>query len=162
MRILIIEDDAAGALTPSAGAAVADGPEAEALLDQLRRRLDGNRGADSLWGGMARFGEVVVEYATQRIVRAGRYIPVTPKELRLLYALMRREGRVVTRPELMEEVWGRTRRSVPGLSTPTSPDCAGSSRRNRRSPSHPHRPQSRLPVSAIRPGLAHHRTPEVV
>ena len=71
MRILIIEDDAAGALTPSAGAAVADGPEAEALLDQLRRRLDGNRGADSLWGGMARFGEVVVEYATQRIVRAG-------------------------------------------------------------------------------------------
>ena len=98
MRILIIEDDAAGALTPSAGAAVADGPEAEALLDQLRRRLDGNRGADSLWGGMARFGEVVVEYATQRIVRAGRYIPVTPKELRLLYAL--------TRPELMEEVWG--------------------------------------------------------
>ena len=106
MRILIIEDDAAGALTPSAGAAVADGPEAEALLDQLRRRLDGNRGADSLWGGMARFGEVVVEYATQRIVRAGRYIPVTPKELRLLSALMRREGRVVTRPELMEEVWG--------------------------------------------------------
>ena len=106
MRILIIEDDAAGALTPSAGAAVADGPEAEALLDQLRRRLDGNRGADSLWGGMARFGEVVVEYATQRIVRAGRYIPVTPKELRLLYALMRREGRVVTRPELMQEVWG--------------------------------------------------------
>lgn len=106
MRILIIEDDAAGALTPSAGAAVADGPEAEALLDQLRRRLDGNRGADSLWGGMARFGEVVVEYATQRIVRAGRYIPVTPKELRLLYALMRREGRVVSRPELMEEVWG--------------------------------------------------------
>jgi len=103
---LIIEDDAAGALTPSAGAAVADGPEAEALLDQLRRRLDGNRGADSLWGGMARFGEVVVEYATQRIVRAGRYIPVTPKELRLLYALMRREGRVVTRPELMDEVWG--------------------------------------------------------
>jgi len=106
VRILIIEDDAAGALTPSAGAAVADGPEAEALLDQLRRRLDGNRGADSLWGGMARFGEIVVEYATQRIVRAGRYIPVTPKELRLLYALMRREGRVVTRPELMEEVWG--------------------------------------------------------
>jgi len=106
VRILIIEDDAAGALTPSAGAAVADGPEAEALLDQLRRRLDGNRGADSLWGGMARFGEVVVEYATQRIVRAGRYIPFTPKELRLLYALMRREGRVVTRPELMEEVWG--------------------------------------------------------
>jgi len=106
VRILIIEDDAAGVLTPSAGAAVADGPEAEALLDQLRRRLDGNRGADSLWGGMARFGEVVVEYATQRIVRAGRYIPVTPKELRLLYALMRREGRVVTRPELMEEVWG--------------------------------------------------------
>ena len=106
MRILIIEDDAAGALAPSAGAAVADGPEAEALLDQLRRRLDGNRGADSLWGGMARFGEVVVEYATQRIVRAGRYIPVTPKELRLLYALMRHEGRVVTRPELMEEVWG--------------------------------------------------------
>jgi DNA-binding response OmpR family regulator len=106
VRILIIEDDAAGALTPSAGAAVADGPEAEARLDQLRRRLDGNRGADSLWGGMARFGEVVVEYATQRIVRAGRHIPVTPKELRLLYALMRREGRVVTRPELMEEVWG--------------------------------------------------------
>jgi two-component system KDP operon response regulator KdpE len=107
VRILIIEDDAEGALTPvAAGTAVADGMEAEAVLEQLRRRLDGSRGVDSLWGGMARFGEVVVEYATQRIVRAGRHIPVTPKELRLLYALMRHEGRVVTRPELMEEVWG--------------------------------------------------------
>ncbi len=72
-------------------------PKRKRCSIKLRRRLDGNRGADSLWGGMARFGEVVVEYATQRIVRAGRYIPVTPKELRLLYALMRREGRVVSR-----------------------------------------------------------------
>ena len=106
MRILIIEDDVAGGLAPEApGTAVADGAEVETVLDGLRRRLDGPR-RDTLWGGIARFGEVVVEYATQRIVRAGRQIPVTPKELRLLYALMRREGRAVTRGELLEEVWG--------------------------------------------------------
>jgi two-component system KDP operon response regulator KdpE len=107
VRILIIEDDVAGALASgTAGTAVADGVEAEALLDGLRRRLDGPRSTETLWGGIARFGEVVVEYATQRIVRAGRHISVTPKELRLLYALMRREGRAVTRGELLEEVWG--------------------------------------------------------
>jgi two-component system KDP operon response regulator KdpE len=107
VRILIIEDDATGALTPvTAGAAVADEAEMEVVLEGLRRRLDAGRAPDSVWGGIARFGEVVVEYATQRIIRSGCQVRVTPKELRLLYALMRREGRAVSRGELLDEVWG--------------------------------------------------------
>jgi DNA-binding response OmpR family regulator len=107
LRILIIEDDATGALAPVAsGTAVSDNADLEAVLVGLRRRLEAERPTESFWGGIARFGEVVVEYAAQRIVRGDRQVRVTPKELRLLYALMRQEGRVVTRPELLAEVWG--------------------------------------------------------
>ena len=38
--------------------------------------------------------------------RSGREVELAPRELDLLLALLRAEGRVVSRLELMERVWG--------------------------------------------------------
>jgi DNA-binding response OmpR family regulator len=52
------------------------------------------------------FGDVVVNSATRVVTRAGRPVPLRPKEYDLLAALHRREGAVVGRAELLREVWG--------------------------------------------------------
>ncbi|MBV9878979.1 MAG: response regulator transcription factor [Gemmatirosa sp.] len=53
-----------------------------------------------------RFGEVAVCLATHDVTRAGRSVPLRPKEYELLVALLRRDGAVATRHELLREVWG--------------------------------------------------------
>jgi len=53
-----------------------------------------------------RFADLEAETATRDVRRAGRPIALRPKEYDLLVALMRRGGEVVTRRELLVEVWG--------------------------------------------------------
>jgi len=53
-----------------------------------------------------RFGEVVVDTATRSVTRAGGEVALTPKEYDLLVALIRRQGAVASRVELMKRVWG--------------------------------------------------------
>jgi DNA-binding response OmpR family regulator len=47
-----------------------------------------------------------VDTATREVRRAGEPVALRPKEYDLLVALMRREGELVTRRELLAEVWG--------------------------------------------------------
>jgi DNA-binding response OmpR family regulator len=51
------------------------------------------------------FGDVVVDAGSREIVRDGSVILLRPKEFDLLLALLRRDGRVATRAELLDEVW---------------------------------------------------------
>ena len=53
-----------------------------------------------------RFGDVRVDLAAQRVRRGDADVPLRPKEYALLLALLRRGGRVVTRLELLRDVWG--------------------------------------------------------
>ena len=53
-----------------------------------------------------RFGDVQVDIAAHRVLRSGVPVPLRPKDYTLLLALLRRGGRVVTRAELLREVWG--------------------------------------------------------
>jgi DNA-binding response OmpR family regulator len=53
-----------------------------------------------------RFGDVEVNRASRIVRRAGKVVPLTPKEYDLLVALMGRSGAVATRSELLTEVWG--------------------------------------------------------
>ena len=46
-----------------------------------------------------------VEPAARVVYRAGEPVPLRPKEFELLLALARREGGVVSRHDLLEEVW---------------------------------------------------------
>lgn len=52
-----------------------------------------------------RFADLEVDAATRDVTRAGRPVTLRPKEYELLVALMRRAGELVTRRELLAEVW---------------------------------------------------------
>jgi len=53
-----------------------------------------------------RFGDVVVDVAARTVCRAGEPVTITPKAFELLLALVARGGRVVSRQDLLKEVWG--------------------------------------------------------
>ncbi len=76
----------------------------EALLRRVGnggREREGAEEAETL-----RFGEIEVEPASRTVRRRGEPVELTPKEFDLLLALLRREGAVASRLELMKEVWG--------------------------------------------------------
>ena len=52
------------------------------------------------------FGDVVVDQAARSVSRRGDIIQLSPKAFDLLLSLIRREGRVASRMELLREVWG--------------------------------------------------------
>ena len=54
-----------------------------------------------------RFGDVEVNFTRGEVRRAGLVIEVTAIEFRLLAAFIRLRGRVLTREQLLDEVWGR-------------------------------------------------------
>ena len=49
--------------------------------------------------------DLSIDPATRRITRAGQLVALTPKEYLLLELLLRRAGQVVTRTEIIEQVW---------------------------------------------------------
>jgi two-component system, OmpR family, alkaline phosphatase synthesis response regulator PhoP len=51
------------------------------------------------------FGEVEVDPAARTVRLRGAEVPLTPKELDLLLALLRRNGAVASRLDLLKEVW---------------------------------------------------------
>ncbi len=52
------------------------------------------------------FGDVEIDPAARTVTRAGQLVELAPKELDLLLALVRHRGAVVSRLELLREVWG--------------------------------------------------------
>ena len=76
-----------------------------ARVDALMRRARARESAATA-RGMERFGDVEVDTATRTVLRAGAPVALAPKEFDLLVALLRRRGAVVSRHELMREVWG--------------------------------------------------------
>ena len=55
-----------------------------------------------------RFGDVEVESPTRSVRRGGEAVALTPMEFDLLIALLRRQGAVASRLELLKEVWGHS------------------------------------------------------
>ncbi len=53
-----------------------------------------------------KFGDIVVDLASRSVFRNGEACTLTPKAYDLLLALLRREGAVATRKDLLAEVWG--------------------------------------------------------
>ena len=51
------------------------------------------------------FGDVRVDTESRTVENGGTSVQLTPKEFDLLQALLRREGAVASRAELLEEVW---------------------------------------------------------
>jgi two-component system alkaline phosphatase synthesis response regulator PhoP len=53
-----------------------------------------------------RIGNCVLDLTSHRLTRNGVEIPMTPKEFALLAFLVKREGRALTRDEILDAVWG--------------------------------------------------------
>jgi len=78
-----------------------------ARVEELLRQTRGlPAGAATGLAGTIRFGSVLLEPATQTVLRGGQPVRVTGTEFRLLLALMRRRGAIASRMELLREVWG--------------------------------------------------------
>src|ERR687888_2001424 len=75
----------------------------EALLRRSRRWREAMASSAA---AIERFGDVEVDVSARAVRRAGERVELTPKEFDLLVALLRRQGRVTTRNELLRAVWG--------------------------------------------------------
>jgi DNA-binding response OmpR family regulator len=53
-----------------------------------------------------RFGDVTIDTPTRTVCKRGQTVAVTPMEFNLLLALAKRRGAVVSRLDLLKEVWG--------------------------------------------------------
>lgn len=60
----------------------------------------------------AEFGTVRVDFAKARMTRNGKDVPISDRECRLLQHLMESRGEVVSRDELLQEVWGYSSSSM--------------------------------------------------
>ena len=63
-------------------------------------------GAGALPAGTVRFGDVTIDAGTRTVRKGDHIVAVTPMEFNLLLALVKRQGAVVSRLDLLKEVWG--------------------------------------------------------
>ncbi len=56
---------------------------------------------------VVRFGDCRVDFARGELQRAGKPVPTTPLEFKLLTLFARRPGRVLTRRLIIDEAWGK-------------------------------------------------------
>lgn len=75
--------------------------ELTARLRAVIRRAQPNTADETL-----QFSEVAIDVAAHRVTRAGKPIHLGPTEFRLLLYLMRHPGRVFSREQLLDAVWG--------------------------------------------------------
>jgi two-component system OmpR family response regulator len=60
-------------------------------------------------GSVLRAADLVLDETRWTVHRGGRAVDLSPTEFRLLACLMRNKGRVLTRAQLLETVWGWNR-----------------------------------------------------
>jgi DNA-binding response OmpR family regulator len=75
------------------------------LRARIKAVLRRTSGVDS--STVYRFGQIEVDFGRAELRRDGRVVDVTPIELKLLETFVRRRGRVLTREQLLDAVWGR-------------------------------------------------------
>ncbi len=73
-----------------------------ARIKTILRRLNPDAVSDQL-----KAGDLVLNRMTRRVGRGARDVNLSPTEFRLLEQLMRNPGRVYTRSQLLDTVWGR-------------------------------------------------------
>src|SRR6185503_7365875 len=76
-------------------------PELLARVAALLRRASPERTANEL-----SYGDIALDRERKRVSRGGRAIELGPTEFRLLEFLLERPGRVFSRAQLLDGVWG--------------------------------------------------------
>jgi DNA-binding response OmpR family regulator len=80
-------------------------PELLARVNAMLRRRPAHAAAPKVGTERWQFGTVTVDARTHVVTRDGEAVAMRPREFDLLVALLRREGRVATRAELLDAVW---------------------------------------------------------
>ncbi|ABL72389.1 MULTISPECIES: phosphate regulon transcriptional regulator PhoB [Paracoccus] len=75
------------------------------LMARLRTQLRRTRPASM--GERLSFADIILDAGEHRVFRAGQPVHLGPTEFRLLSTLMEKPGRVWTREQLLDRVWGR-------------------------------------------------------
>jgi len=75
------------------------------MIARVRALL--RRSRPTISSEVATFGDIVLDRETRRVHRAGREVHLGPTEFRLLDCLLQRPGRVYSREQLLDQVWGR-------------------------------------------------------
>ncbi|HHX90676.1 MAG TPA: phosphate regulon transcriptional regulatory protein PhoB, partial [Paracoccus sp.] len=75
------------------------------LMARLRTQLRRTRPATM--GERLSFDDIILDAGEHRVFRAGQPLHLGPTEFRLLSTLMEKPGRVWTREQLLDRVWGR-------------------------------------------------------
>lgn len=78
----------------------------ERVSSLLRRARSWEAAAHVPEEPMVRFGAVTVDPMSRKVIRDGREVVLTPRAWNLLIALIKSGGRVATRQDLLETVWG--------------------------------------------------------
>lgn len=78
-------------------------PELVARVKSLLRRAAPERLADVL-----AIGDIKLDRVAHRVTRGSREVPLGPTEFRLLSVLLESAGRVLSRNQLLDRVWGTT------------------------------------------------------
>lgn len=77
------------------------------LLARIRAALRRGVGMAAVEAPVVAIGDLQIDMVRRQVFRLGAEVRLTPTEYRLLVALVRSLGRVVTQRQLLEEVWGR-------------------------------------------------------
>lgn len=75
------------------------------LMARIRTQLRRSRPATQ--GEVLEFGDITLDSETHRVTRAGKPVKLGPTEFRLLSTFLERPGRVFSREQLLDRVWGR-------------------------------------------------------
>jgi two-component system phosphate regulon response regulator PhoB len=75
------------------------------LMARIRTQLRRTRPVSV--GERLEFDDIVLDGETHRVTRAGKELKLGPTEFRLLSTFMEKPGRVWTREQLLDRVWGR-------------------------------------------------------
>lgn len=75
----------------------------EELFARIRTVLRRRKTTD---GDVHKIGDLVMDKKKHEVTRAGRIIPLTPKEYKLLDVLISRKGEVLKRRQLIDSAWG--------------------------------------------------------
>ena len=75
------------------------------LMARLRAQL--RRTRPSTVGERLNFDDIMLDSTEHRVYRSGMAVPLGPTEFRLLTTLMEKPGRVWSREQLLDRVWGR-------------------------------------------------------
>ena len=94
-----------------------------------------------------------LDLVARRLTRKNKEIELSPKEFSLLEYFVKKPGRVLTRDEILNAVWGRLSSPAAAL-TGSSPRCAIRSSPTHAPEFHPHHTADRLSLRAARAALS--------